>query len=92
MARNATVDVPAGEWTQLTNADAEIVTFQNVGGALAKLSATADETAPTTDAGALSYNPGQGEKSTALADLFPGLASPVRLWAFGSTRMMISHA
>ena len=46
MAQNTTLSVPAGEWTQITNADATSITFQVSGNAIAYIAGTADATAP----------------------------------------------
>lgn len=48
MARNqAIVNCPAGQWTELTNADAEDITFQVLAGSV-EVRATEDATPPTT--------------------------------------------
>lgn len=94
MAQNTSVDIPANTWTQLTDADITAITFQNVGGHNLFIKATTDTTAPTNTNGAAVYPPGTGERNVALSDLFPGLASRDRLWAFGTEggRVMVSHA
>lgn len=94
MAQNTTIEIPAATWTQLTDADVVSITFQNVSGNFVLIKATTDATAPTTAAGALRYNPGQGERNVLLSDLFPGLAARDRLWAYadGAARVVVSHA
>lgn len=94
MAQNTTVSLAANTWTQLTNADITSITFQNIGEYAILVKATTDETAPTTDSGAIRYNPGQGERNVSLSDMFPGLGSRDRLWAFcaQATRVVVSHA
>ena len=94
MAQNTTITVPAGAWTQLTDADITSITFQNIGSNHIMVKATTDGTAPTNYAGAIRYNPGQGERNVALSDLFPGLAGRDRLWAYATdaTQVVISHA
>ena len=94
MAQNTTITVPAGAWTQLTDADITSITFQNIGSNHIMVKATTDGTAPTNYAGAIRYNPGQGERNVALSDLFPGLAARDRLWAYATdaTQVVISHA
>ena len=94
MAQNTTIAVPAATWTQLTDADITSITFQNIGSNHILVKATTDGTAPTDYAGAIRYNPGQGERNVALSDLFPGLAGRDRLWAYATeaTQVVVSHA
>ena len=94
MAQNTTITVPAGAWTQLTDADITSITFQNIGSNHIMVKATTDGTAPTNYASAIRYNPGQGERNVALSDLFPGLAGRDRLWAYATdaTQVVVSHA
>jgi hypothetical protein len=94
MPQNTTVNVPAGAWTQLTDADVITITFQNIGGHFILVKGTTDTTAPADSAGALRYNPGQGERNVAMADLFPGLSGGDRLWAYSDSNVsvMVSHA
>ena len=94
MAQNTTIAVPAATWTQLTDADITSITFQNIGSNHILVKATTDGTAPTDYAGAIRYNPGQGERNVAISDLFPGLAGRDRLWAYATeaTQVVVSHA
>lgn len=94
MAQNTTITVPARTWTQITDADIASITFQNVGSNYILIKATTDTSAPTTSAGAIRYNPGQGERNVALSDLFPGLAGRDRVWAYAedATPVVVSHA
>lgn len=96
MPQNTNITVPANTWTQLTDADVTSITFQHVGkpGADLLVKATTDATAPTDATGALFYPYGMGERNVALSDLFPGISSRDRLWAFSSsgTTVMVSHA
>jgi hypothetical protein len=94
MAQNTTIVVPANTWTLLTDADVTTVTFQNQGSNSVLIKATADETEPTDKTGALQYHPGTGENNMTVADVFLGVDTPVRLWAFSSDTVpvMISHA
>lgn len=93
MAQNTTIVVPADTWTQLTNADAATITFQNQGSCSVLIKATIDGTAPTDKTGALQYAPGMGEKKMTVADVFLGLTSPDRIWAWASEAVpiMVSH-
>ena len=93
MAQNTTINIPALEWTQLTNANVTSITFQNKSGHPVFVHGTTGATAPTDRAGAIRYNPGQGERNVELADLFPGIAA-VRVWAIADTgvSVFVSHA
>ena len=84
---------PPADWIELTEADVATVTFQNTGTKTAYIQATAGD-APTTTSGTLTVEPGAGEVAVALADLFPGVASADRLWAYANaqTQMAVSHA
>lgn len=93
MAQNTTVTLTENTWTQLTDADVTSITFQNTGGQFMRVAGTTGGTAPTTTAGAIRYNPGQGERNVALSDLFPGIAA-ARVWAICdmAVDVMVSHA
>ena len=93
MAQNTTITVPARTWTQLTDADITAITFQNIGSNYILIKATTDASAPTTSAGGIRYNPGQGERNVALSDLFPGIAGK-RIWAYAedAASVVVSHA
>lgn len=94
MAQNTTVTVPSATWTQITDANVTSITFQNLGGNYCLIKSTSNTTAPTTTTGAIRYNPGQGERNVALSDLFPGVTSAARVWAYATdaTAVMVSHA
>ena len=93
MAQNTDIDLPIGAWTQLTNADATAVTFQNKSGNFVLIKGTASASAPTDETGAVRYNPGQGERNVTLSELFAGITA-VRVYAYAATGgiVMISHA
>lgn len=98
MAQNGRVRVTAGgitTWTELTNAAiSTAITFQNISQVPITVKATTGSTAPSDGTGGVTYAPGQGEQGKTLAELFPGLSSPVRLWAnspLGGS-MTVSHA
>ena len=93
MAQNTTIPLTQGQWTQLTDADVSSITFQNTGGYHILIKGTTDATAPTSAAGAIRANPGQGELNVLMADLFPGIAAK-RLWALSSQAVgvFVSHA
>ena len=92
MPRNTTLPVPLETWTELTGGDATVVSFQNKGSMPIVVIATVDGTAPVAVDG-YSYGAGDGEFSMVLADAFPGLTSPVRLWAYSewSSSVFVSH-
>jgi len=94
MAQNTTITIPAETWTQLSDADIDSCTFQNVGLNYVLVKGATDATAPDSTDGALRYDPKQGEKNAFLVDLFPGIDGADRLYAFspGGTEMVVSHA
>jgi len=71
MAQNGMISI-THDWTLITNADVTAITFQNVNGYSIQIAGTNGTTAPT--GGGINYNPGQGERSVDLSDLFPGVA------------------
>lgn len=93
MAQNTDIVLTASDWTQLTNANVTSITFQNKGTYHILVKGTTDATKPTSDDGAVRYNPGQGERNVLLSDLFPGI-SAVRVWAYApkSLEVLVSHA
>jgi hypothetical protein len=94
MAQNTTINVPAGTWVQLSNADIDAITFQNVGSSYVLVKGATEAAAPNNTDGALRYDQRQGEKNAFLVDLFPGIEGADRLYAFspGGTEMVVSHA
>lgn len=94
MAQNTVVTLPAQTWTQLTDADVSAITFQNRSPYHIFIAGATDATAPTNFTGAIRYNPGQGERNVTLADLFLGLTSPDRVYAYCEhpAQVFVSHA
>ena len=94
MAQNTTVNIPAATWTQITDGNVTAMTFQNISGNFVLVKGTVGATAPTTLPGSLRYNPGQGERNVALADLFPGISGVNRLYVFSDSgaQMVVSNA
>ena len=94
MAQNTTVNIPAATWTQITDGNVTAMTFQNISGNFVLVKGTVGATAPTTLPGSLRYNPGQGERNVALADLFPGISGVNRLYVFADSgaQMVVSNA
>lgn len=92
MARNDILSIPAGTWTEITNADASAITFQNQGTATLSVAATTGAAPSSTDA-ILSYDYLAGEYNIALAAMAPGIAA-TRVWVHSSTKtkVMVSHA
>ncbi len=76
-----TKKLPAGEAVLLTAADVVSLTFQNVDPQSAWVIGTASDVAPVDWSGALRVGPGEGRLNVPIADLFPGVAGVVRLWA-----------
>ncbi len=83
MARNANVSVSAGAWTQLTADDAIYITLQNLhANQTIYIKGATSASAPTDLEGAIKVGPGEGFENATLAELFRGLTSPVRVYAF----------
>ena len=94
MPQNTTINVAKDTWTLLTDANVTSVTFQNVSGSFVQIKGTVGASAPTTLAGAIRYNPGQGERNVTLTDLFPGLSGVNRIYAYApdGAAVVVSHA
>jgi len=95
MARNETLTLTAGKWNEITNADVNSITFQNVSPYPIFVTATTGAAPSTTEAdGAVRYNPGQGERNVNLADLFPGVSAADRVYVTseGKATVFVSHA
>ena len=95
MARNDNVEIEAETWTQLTNANATAVRVSNITGPRLLLKATAGETAPTDQAGAVPLDAGLTVLSdVTLATMFPGVSGANRLWAYSrqAGSVSVSHA
>lgn len=95
MARNDNVSIPAGVWTQLTNADVTEIRVQNRSGYTVELMATADTTQPTNSEGAIVMPPnGLLAADITLAQLWPGVSGAVRVWAkcTQAADLGVSHA
>lgn len=82
MAQNTTLAIPAKSWTQISNADVTVITFQNLTNDVLLLKATATAEAPTDNVGSISYGSMQGERAVTLADLFPGFSTAKRLYVW----------
>lgn len=95
MPQNTTINLPAGEWVLLTNADVTACTFQVASSARLPvlIAGTVGAVAPTTTDGSVIYEPGEGEYNIALADMFLGIAA-TRLYAYSAreTSIFVSHA
>lgn len=96
MAQVTNVTIPAATWTQITNADVVTkITFQvEECETDVYLKVTAAATPPSDTTGAKRYSVGEGETGIALADLSPGVASGVRVFAYcpaSSGVVSVSH-
>lgn len=95
MARNTTISLPSGEWTEVTNANATAVRVQNLSGFAIHLSATSGAVEPGSLDGSLLLD-GRQTMATdlTLAQLWPGVSGANRLWAWASTpvTVSVSHA
>lgn len=94
MAQLTTVSAAAATWTEITNADATALTFQNQAGINMLLKGTTGS-APTDTLGAIVYPPFTGERKVTITDLFPEPTGVDRLWVYfvdGPGSVMVSHA
>lgn len=94
MPQQNTISVPAEAWTLLTDADVTNVTFLVRSNAPVYIMATNGVGAPSGLTGAIPYHSGQGERNVAVADLFPGVTSANRLyaWCARGANVVIGHA
>lgn len=93
MARHETVQVPAGEWVELTDSDVSHARIQGAVDAVVYLQATSGAT-PTSRSGAIAMAPfGIIPSSVYFTDLFMGVDDPRRLfaWCSTATEVSISH-
>lgn len=81
MARNQVdINIPFGEWTQLTNGDVSVMTFQvKLGSPPVYIRATTDTTTPTETTGQI-YHETEGVLRETMTDIF-ALALADRVWA-----------
>ena len=96
MARHDIVDLTDDTWIQLSNADISAATFMLVRDPRsdgADIAVTPDASAPADGAAYMPITRTDRAINEPLAELFPGVASPVRLWARGkNVSIAISHA
>lgn len=94
MPRSTTVSLPAGSWTEITDADVTAITFMNEGPGYVRVMATVGATPPTTLAGSFKYEPRRGEANITLSDLFPGVSGANRVYAISEQKgaVAVSHA
>jgi hypothetical protein len=95
MARNDTIAVARGIWTQLTNANATAIRVQNLDNTPLMLLATSDSTMPTNDGGAIILHSKETlAADMTLAQLWPGVTGAARVWAKSSqaANVSVSHA
>lgn len=80
MARDENVSCPAGQWTELTNTDCSGNMTVSVVKNGVYVRARSAATVPPDNEGAALPEFGAGWNGRPLADLFPGVTSPVRLY------------
>lgn len=91
MARNDDVALTAGEWVQLTNANATAIRVHNFIGYPVILQATAGTTPPPSRGGAITLQSGGTlAADLTIAQLWPGVAGANRLWAMSDISMTVS--
>jgi hypothetical protein len=94
-ARQGDVAVAANTWTLLTDgAMTGNITVSSRYHYDIFFKPTTDGTTPTSMAGAVAYSPRMGETGKTIAELFPGLTSPDRLWGHAPLggKISVSHA
>lgn len=99
MPRDTTITLNPRQWNQLTNADVTAIAVQHLGSYPVMIMASS-AAQPVGDPGvgnsARMLKPGEHWPDTVLlADLWPGIASPVRVWAWSEIsgeKIAVSHA
>ena len=94
-ARNDDVAAIKQDWVELTAGDVTNITFQNKGSDQIIVLGTIGSVKPAASDKGIAYASGKGEVNTAIADLFLGIASPNRLWVWGTSSasdVFVSHA
>lgn len=95
MAANATISIPAATWTLLTDGNVTAARVQNVGAWYLLVKATVGAVAPSTDAGAIVLDAGEGfAADLTLAQLLPGVSGANRLYGYcvKECKASVSHA
>lgn len=92
MPQNTDISIPAGVWTQITNADVTAIWVQNkslIADVLLK--ATVGAVAPTDNLGAMTLAPLMViPRDMALLDAIPGPAGANRVYAFSDAPALVS--
>lgn len=95
MARNETIVLTKGVWTQVTNANAAALRLTNLGQYTIQLKATNGAVAPADVSGAVPLRSGETlAADLTLAQLWPGVAGANRVYAlsFEGASVSVSHA
>ena len=96
MARNETLSLAAGVWTQATNANAAAVRVHNYGDCgVVRMQATVGAVPPTVESGSLPLDTGETlAADLTLAQLWPGVSGANRLYLLAEKagRVSVSHA
>lgn len=94
MAQNIKISINE-DWVLVTDSNVSTITFQVTGERSLQVLGTNGTTEPGSSSGGLVYGAGQGERNTALSDLFPGVSGVNRLWmrmVSYETEVFVSHA
>lgn len=87
-----TIQVPYKQWVELTNSDAEALTYQVLSGHIERRVGTA--TPPTEGTRGMALRTGQGQENASLSDM--AQAGGTRVWAYGKafsgSRVFVDHA
>lgn len=95
MAQHDTLELDALTWTLITSNNVTALRVTNLGTEAVWLQATATAVAPSTTDGALPLHPTETlATDLTLEQLFPGVASPARVYAMSAVagRLSVSHA
>ena len=96
MARNETLDLVAGAWTQATNANITAIRVHNFGDCgVLRMQATVGAVPPVSVSGSLPLDAGETlAADLTLAELWPGVVGANRLYLLAekSGRVSVSHA
>lgn len=93
MPKNANVNLPRGQWVQISDAAVSAITVQNIGAGTIILSG--GSALPTDDAG-IRLAPGESlSAATTLAQVFPGRGASLTVYARAMEahgKVFVSHA
>lgn len=92
-ARNATINLAANTWTQLTDGNVTVLRLENQSAHVVHVLATNGEVEPTSTSGSVWVTPSERDIYV-LSSVWPGVAGANRVYAFSAqgASMSVSHA